>query len=50
MSDFFRDLWRYMRTRKKFWLLPFLVVFSLAGALIALVHGTAAAPLIYTLF
>ena len=44
------ELWRYMRVRKKFWLLPILVTVGLFGGLVVLTQGSAVAPLIYTLF
>ncbi|HRW60251.1 MAG: hypothetical protein KF815_01620 [Rhodospirillales bacterium] len=48
--DFLQELWRFLRARKKFWLLPILVVVGLFGGLIVLTQGTAIAPFIYTLF
>jgi hypothetical protein len=48
--SFLRELWRFMRVRKKYWLLPILLVLALLGALIVLTQGTAVAPFIYTLF
>lgn len=48
--SFIRELWAYMRTRKKFWLIPILVVMALLGALLVLAQGSAVAPFIYTLF
>jgi hypothetical protein len=48
--DFLKDLWGFMRERKKFWLLPIIVVLLLFGALIVLTSGSAIAPFIYTLF
>ena len=47
---FLRELWDYMRVRKRWWLLPILVALLLLGGLVALTEGTVAAPLIYTLF
>jgi hypothetical protein len=44
------ELWRFMRIRKKFWLLPILVVMLLLGGLLVLAKGSAVAPFIYTLF
>ncbi len=44
------ELWRYMRVRKKFWLLPIIIVMFLLGGLLILVQGSAVAPFIYTLF
>ncbi|MCU0935331.1 MAG: DUF5989 family protein [Gammaproteobacteria bacterium] len=48
--SFIRELWRFMRVRKKYWLLPILIVMALLGSLIVLTQGTAVAPFIYTLF
>ena len=48
--SFVRELWRYMRTRKKYWLLPILIVMVILGGLIVLAQGSAVAPFIYTLF
>jgi hypothetical protein len=50
MMDLIRDLWAFMRERKKFWLAPIIVVMMLLGALIVLAQGSAVAPFIYTLF
>jgi uncharacterized protein DUF5989 len=48
--SFLRELWAYMRTRKKYWLVPILVVMVILGGLIVLAQGSAVAPFIYTLF
>ncbi len=48
--SFLRELWRYMRARKKYWLLPILIVMVILGGLIVLAQGSAVAPFIYTLF
>lgn len=48
--SFIRELWRFMRARKKYWLAPILLVLALFGGLIVLTQGTAVAPFIYTLF
>jgi hypothetical protein len=48
--SFLVELWRYLRTRKKFWLTPVLIMMVLLGGLIVLTHGSALAPFIYTLF
>lgn len=45
-----RELWAFMRARKKFWMLPFLLMMGLFGGLIVLTQGTAIAPFIYTIF
>ncbi len=50
MGEFFKDLWAFMKVRKKFWLAPIIVVLVLLGALIVLAEGSAVAPFIYTLF
>ena len=50
MLSFVREMWQFLRVRKKFWLLPVLLVLSLFGALIVLSQGSAVAPFIYTLF
>jgi uncharacterized protein DUF5989 len=47
---FVAELWAFMRVRKKFWLLPILVMLALFGGLIVLTKGSAVAPFIYTLF
>ncbi len=47
---FLAELWRFMRVRKKFWLLPILAMMLVFGGLIILVKGSAVAPFIYTLF
>ena len=44
------ELWRFMRVRKKYWLLPIVVVMFLLGGLLVLAKGSAVAPFIYTLF
>ena len=48
--DFVAELWRFMRARKKFWLLPMILVFAIVGALVVMTQGSALAPFIYTLF
>ena len=48
--SFLMEVWRYMRVRKKFWLLPLFLVMILLGGLIVLTQGSAIAPFIYTLF
>lgn len=50
MLDLLKDLWGFMRVRKKFWLAPIIIVLLLLGALIVLTQGSAVAPFIYTLF
>ena len=46
----FRELWEFMRVRKKFWLLPIIIIMVLLGGLLILAQGSAVAPFIYTLF
>ena len=48
--SFVGDLWGFLKTRKKFWLLPIILVLLLFGVLIVLTSGSAIAPFIYTLF
>ena len=48
--DFLIELWRFIRARRKYWLVPILAVVALVGGLLVLTHGTAVAPFIYTLF
>jgi len=45
-----RELWDFMRIRKKWWLTPLLVVLILVGALLVFAQGSALAPFIYTIF
>jgi hypothetical protein len=44
------ELWRFMRVRKKFWMLPILITMFALGGLLILAQGSAIAPFIYTLF
>ncbi|MDI6741195.1 MAG: DUF5989 family protein [Smithella sp.] len=48
--DIFKDLWNFMKERKKFWLAPIIIVLLLLGVLLVFGGGTAVAPFIYTLF
>ena len=50
MFEFFKDLWLFMRERKKFWLAPIIVILLLLGALLVFSQGSAVAPFIYTIF
>ena len=45
-----KELWLFMRVRKKFWLAPILIVLFLVGALLVFAQGSALAPFIYTIF
>ena len=48
--DFLIELWAFMRTRKKFWLLPVFVMMAVFGGLVVFSQGSAVAPFIYTIF
>jgi len=50
MLDLLKDLWAFMRERKKFWLLPIIVVLVLLSGLLIITQSSAIAPFIYTLF
>ena len=50
MVEFFKEFWEFLRERKKYWLLPIIIVLALFGALIVLSQGSAVAPFIYTIF
>jgi hypothetical protein len=50
MKDLIKELWLFMKVRKKFWLLPIILVLLLLGGLLMLAQGSAVAPFIYTLF
>jgi len=45
-----KELWTFLRVRKKYWLWPIFVMMALLGVLIVLAQGSAVAPFIYTLF
>lgn len=49
-SSVSRELWAYMRARKKWWLLPIILLMLLIGTVIVFAQGSALAPLIYTIF
>ncbi len=48
--SFLRELWQFLKARKKFWLLPIILVMLVLGGLLVLAQGSALAPFIYTLF
>jgi hypothetical protein len=48
--EFLKDLWAFLKVRKKFWLLPIIIVLLLFGIIMILSTGSAIAPFIYTLF
>ena len=50
MLSFFKEFWEFLKERKKYWLLPILMVLGLFGFLIVLSQGSAIAPFIYTIF
>ena len=50
MGDFLTELWAFRKERKKFWLLPIVVILLLFGSLVVLTQGSVVAPFIYTLF
>jgi hypothetical protein len=45
-----REFWRFLKERKKFWMIPVIVVLGAVGALLFLAEGSAVAPFIYSLF
>jgi len=47
---FLKEFWEYIKIRKKFWLIPIILILLLIGALLFLTEGSAIAPFIYTLF
>jgi hypothetical protein len=50
MLDFLSELWSFMRVRRKYWLIPIIVMLAVFGGLVILAKGSAVAPFIYTLF
>ncbi len=48
--SFLAELWLFMRVRKKYWLMPILLVMLIFGGLLVLAEGSAVAPFIYTIF
>ncbi|MDD5210530.1 MAG: DUF5989 family protein [Elusimicrobiales bacterium] len=50
MMEMIKDLWKFLRARKKWWLLPVILVLLVVGALLVLTSGTAVAPFVYTFF
>ena len=50
MVSFIKEMWAFLRQRKKYWLLPILLVMALLGVLIVMAQGSVVAPFIYTLF
>jgi hypothetical protein len=50
MADFIKEFWEFLNIRKKYWLLPILIILFLFGGLIILSQGSAIAPFIYAIF
>ena len=50
MASLVREFWQFLKVRKKWWLLPIIVVMVLMGALLVFAQGSALAPFIYTIF
>jgi|TARA_B110000438_G_C15285651_1_gene424593 hypothetical protein len=50
MIEFAKEFWEFLRARKKYWLLPIIIVLALFGSLIVLSQGSALAPFIYSIF
>ena len=50
MLSFLREFWMFLRVRKKYWLIPILIVMLIFGGLIVLTQGSVIAPFIYTIF
>ncbi len=50
MISFVKEFWEFLKERKKYWLLPIIIVLALFGILIVLSQGSAVAPFIYTIF
>ena len=50
MLDFIKEFLEFLKARKKYWLLPIIIVLALFGVLIVLSQGSAVAPFIYTIF
>jgi hypothetical protein len=48
--SFIAELWKFMKVRKKFWLLPIIIMMAIFGGLVVLSQGSAVAPFIYTIF
>lgn len=50
MLEFMQDLWQFLKARKKFWMLPIIIILVLLGALVVASQQSALATFIYTLF
>jgi len=50
LLDLAKDIWDFLKVRKKFWLAPLIITIVLMGALLVLTHGTVVAPFTYSIF
>ncbi len=50
MIDFIKEFWEFLKERKKYWLLPILIILFLFGAILVVSQGSVIAPFIYTIF
>ncbi len=48
--NFLIEIWQFIRARKKYWLIPILIIMALLGGLIVMTQGSAVAPFLYTIF
>mgnify|MGYP006108197279 FL=1 len=48
--DFIKEFWQFLKIRKKYWLLPVIVILAIFGGLLVLSQGSALSPFIYTIF
>lgn len=48
--SFLKEIYQYFKVRKKYWLLPIIIIFAVFGGLIVLTQGSALTPFIYTIF
>ena len=48
--EFIKEFWEFLKVRKKYWLLPIILILTLFGGLIVLTQGSIVAPFIYTVF
>ena len=48
--EFLKEFWEFLKVRKKYWLLPFIIVLVVFGGIIILSQGSVVAPFIYTIF
>jgi|TARA_B100001996_G_scaffold356816_1_gene320370 hypothetical protein len=50
MFNFAKEFWEFLKIRKKYWLIPIVIILALFGSLIVLSQGSVFAPLMYTIF